>query len=118
MKRFYTEIGERVIKPDDIFEVVENRRTSGWYNLTADYLESLYYIAKMQEFYLAHIDGFHLVEPAAIWKLYTTDAYKMDSYYRQFHYFFGNTLKAPNTHLEDPLKKCSDVVEAYTVSGF
>lgn len=111
LKRFYTEIGERVIKPDAIFEVVENRRTSGWYNLTADYLESLYYIAKMQEFYLAHIDGFHLVEPAAIWKLYTTDAYKMDSYYRQFHYFFGNTLKAPNTHLEDPLKKCSDVVE-------
>lgn len=111
LKRFYAEIGERVIKVDSILEAVENRRTSGWYNLTVDYLESLYYIAKMQEFYLAHIDGFHLVEPAKIWKLYTTDAYEMDSHYRHFHCFFGNTLKAPNTLLEDALKKCSDVVE-------
>lgn len=111
IKRFYAEIGERVIKVDSILEVVENRRTSGWYNLTADYLESLYYIAKIQEFYLAHINGFHLVEPANIWKLYTTDAYKMDSHYRHFHYFLGNTLKVPNTVLEDSLKKCSDVVE-------
>ncbi|MGI1658239.1 MAG: BREX-1 system phosphatase PglZ type A [Desulfitobacterium sp.] len=111
LKRFYAEIGERVIKVDSILEAVENRRTSGWYNLTVDYLESLYYIAKMQEFYLAHIEGFHIVEPAKIWKLYTTDAYQMDSHYRHFHFFFGNTLKAPNTLLEDALKKCSDVVE-------
>lgn len=111
LKRFYAEIGERVIKVDFILQAVENRRTSGWYNLTADYLESLYYIAKMQEFYLVHIDGFHLVEPAKIWKLYTTDAYEMDSHYRHFHYFFGNTLKAPNTLLEDSLKRCSEVVE-------
>ena len=111
LKRFYAEIVERVIKVDSILEAVENRRTAGWYNLTDDYLESLYFIAKMQEFYLAHIDGFHLVEPAKIWKLYTTDAYQMDSHYRHFHYFFGNTLKAPHTILEDDLKKCSDVVE-------
>lgn len=111
LKRFYTEIGENVIKVDDILKSVESRRTSGWYNLTDDYLESLYYIAKMQEFYLTHINDFHLVEPVNIWKLYMTDAYKMDSHYRHFHYFFGNTLKAPNTVLEDPLKKCSEVVE-------
>ncbi|MGI6548411.1 MAG: BREX-1 system phosphatase PglZ type A [Syntrophomonadales bacterium] len=111
LKRFYEEISERVIKVDSILEAVENRRTSGWYNLTVNYFESLYYIAKMQEFYLAHIEGFHLVEPAKIWRLYTTDAYQMDSHYRHFHYFFGNTLKAPNTLLEDALKKCSDVVE-------
>lgn len=111
LKRFYAEISEHVIKVDAILEAVENRRTSGWYNLTVDYLESLYYIAKMQQFYLAHIDGFHFVEPTKIWKLYTTDAYQMDSHYRHFHYFFGNTLKAPHTLLEDALKKCSDVVE-------
>ena len=111
LKRFYAEIGERVIKVDSILEAVENRRTSGWYHLTVDYFESLYYIAKMQEFYLAHIEGFHLVEPAKIWELYTTDAYQMDSHYRHFHYFFGNSMKAPNTLLEDALKKCSDVVE-------
>lgn len=111
LKRYFIEIGENVIKPDDIINAVENRRTAAWYSLTEDYLESLYYIAKMQEFYLEHIDGFHIVEPVKIWKLYTTDAYEMDSHYRHFHSHFGNTLKYPNTLLEDPLKKCSDVVE-------
>lgn len=111
LKRFFTEIGENVIKGDAILEAVENRRTAAWYNLTANYFESLYYIAKMQEFYLVHIEGFHVVEPVKVWKLYTTDAYQMDSDYRHFHYAFGHTLKSPNALLEDALKKCSDVVE-------
>ncbi|MEA4882757.1 MAG: BREX-1 system phosphatase PglZ type A [Clostridia bacterium] len=111
LKRFFTEIGEQVIKVDAILEAVENRRASSWYPMTDNYFECLYYIAKMQEFYLAHIEGFHIVEPARVWKLYTTDAYQMDSHYRHFHYYFGNTLKAPNALLEDFLKKCSDVVE-------
>ncbi len=111
LKRFYVEIIKHVIKVDVILEVVENRRTSAWYHLSADYFESLYWIAKMQEFYLDHIEGFHLIEPVKVWRLYTTDAYKMDSYYRHFHYFFGNTLQSPHALLEDALKKCTDVVE-------
>ena len=111
LKRFFTEIGENIIKVEDIIGVVENRRTAAWYALTEDYLESLYYIAKMQEFYLSHIDGFHIVEPAKVWKLYTTEAFEMDSHYRHFHFSFGNTLRSPNALLEDALKKCSDVVE-------
>lgn len=111
LKRYFKEITENVIKAPDIIGAVENRRTAAWYVLTEDYLESLYYIAKMQEFYLSHIDGFHIVEPAKVWKLYTTDAYEMDSHYRHFHFCFGNTLKSPNALLEDTLKKCSDVVE-------
>jgi len=66
LKRFFTEIGDNVIKVDDIIKTVENRRTAAWYTLTEDYFECLYYIAKMQEFRLAHIDGFHIVEPANI----------------------------------------------------
>jgi len=111
LKRYFKEITENVIKVEDIIGTVENRRTAAWYALTEDYLESLYYIAKMQEFYLSHIDGFHIVEPVKVWKLYTTDAYEMDSHYRHFHFCFGNTLKSPNALLEDALKKCSDVVE-------
>lgn len=111
LKRYFKEITENVIKVEEIIGAVENRRTAAWYALTEDYLESLYYIAKMQEFYLSHIDGFHIVEPVKVWKLYTTDAYEMDSHYRHFHFCFGNTLKSPNALLEDALKRCSDVVE-------
>ncbi|MFP3153621.1 BREX-1 system phosphatase PglZ type A [Lachnospiraceae bacterium ZAX-1] len=108
---FFAEITDNVIKVEDIIGAIENRRTAAWYTLTEDYLESLYYIAKMQEFYLSHIEGFHIVDPAKVWKLYTTDAYEMDSHYRHFHFRFGNTLKSPNALLEDALKKCSDTVE-------
>lgn len=111
LNHFFTEISERVIKVEEIFEAVEDRRTSNWYFLTESYFESLYYIAKIQEFYLAHIEGFHIVESTKIWDLYTTDTYQMDNHYRHFHYEFGNTMKRPNTLLEDTLKKCSDVVE-------
>lgn len=111
LKRFFTEVGENVIKVEDIITAIENRRTAAWYAMTEGYLESLYYIAKMQEFYLSHIDSFHIVESTKIWKLYTTDAYEMDSHYRHFYFHFGNMLKYPNTILEDALKKCSDVVE-------
>jgi uncharacterized protein (TIGR02687 family) len=111
LKRFLSEIPEQGIRAEAILEAVENRRTAAWYSLTADYTESLYYIAKMQEFYLAHVGGFHVVEPPKVWKLYTTDAYEMDSHYRHFHRHFAGTLKSPNPLLEDDLKKCGDVIE-------
>jgi uncharacterized protein (TIGR02687 family) len=111
LKRYFAEISEGVIKTDAIFEAVRTRRTMAWYDLMADYFESLYYIAKMQEFYLSHIKGFQIVEPLQIWTLYLTDAYKMDSHYRHFHFRFRNTLQKPNSLLEDALIKCSDEVE-------
>ena len=111
LKRFLSEIPENIVKEKEIIKAVENRRTAAWYDLTEDYFESLYYIAKMQEFYLAHIEGFHIVEATKIWTLYTQDGYIMDSHYRHFHVHFGRTLKAPNSVLEDSLKQSSDYIE-------
>ena len=111
LKHFYSEINEHVIKVDDILRAVENRRTAAWHNLSSNYFDCLFYTAKMQEFYLAHIEGFQLVEPKEIWKLYTNEGFKMDSYYRHFHYAFGKTLKSPNHSLDDLLKKNAEVVE-------
>lgn len=66
----------------------------------------------MQEFYQENAAGFHIVEPKAIWKLYTEKAYEMDSFYRHFHFAFGNSLKNSNALLEDKLKHAADYVEA------
>jgi uncharacterized protein (TIGR02687 family) len=111
LKRLLAEISEQVIKVDTILQTVENRRTAAWYSLSASYFDSLLNIGKIQEFYLAHSGGFHIVEPKSIWKLYTNEGYLMDSHYRHFHYAFGNTLKASNPLLDDLLKKCAEVVE-------
>jgi uncharacterized protein (TIGR02687 family) len=109
--RLFSEINTGVINIKSIFGMVLNRRTSAMYDLTEDYTESLYYIAKMQNFYLECIESFHISLPKKVWSFYTEKAFEMDSFYRHFHIHFGNTLKAPNPILEDALKKCTDKVE-------
>ena len=88
-----------------MLKTAENRRTSGWIERFENYYDCLYYVAKMQNFYQENAAGFHIVEPKAIWKLYTEKAYEMDSFYRHFHYAFGCTLKNSNVLLEDKDRK-------------
>lgn len=112
LKRFFSEVADHVIKVELMLKAAENKRTAGWYERFADYYDCLYYMAKMQEFYQDNAAGFHIVEPKAIWKLYTETAYEMDSFYRHFHYAFGNSLKNSNVLLEDKLKHSAEYVEA------
>ena len=118
LKQLYREITDHVVKSDLIMKVCENRRTSGWYERFADYYDCLFYIGKMQEFYQKHAGEFHFVEPKMIWKLYTSEFYLMDSYYRHFHYAFGRSLKSPNDVLEDDLKHATEYVEALYQNWF
>ena len=118
LKQLYREITDHVVKSDLIMKVCENRRTSGWYERFADYYDCLFYIGKMQEFYQKHAGEFHFVEPKMIWKLYTSEFYLMDSYYRNFHYAFGSSLKSPNDVLEDDLKHATEYVEALYQNWF
>lgn len=118
LKRYFSEIAEGIIKTEDIIKTVENRRTSVWYSLTKNYFEGLYYIAKMQEFYLSHTTDFHIVEAEKIWNMYTNSAYEMDRYYRHFHLHFGCTLKNASVYLGDALKECIDVVEGLYCEWF
>lgn len=111
LKRFFSEAAEQVVKPDLILKTVENRRTSGWIEHFSDYYDCLYFIAKMQEFYQNNAAGFHIVEPKAVWKLYTEKAFEMDNFYRHLHYAFGCTLKDSNPLLEDKLKHAAEYVE-------
>lgn len=111
LKQFFGQIAEHVVKTDLIMKVCENRRIAGWYDRFADYFDCLYYIGRMQEFYKEHAGGFHVVEPKKIWKLYTEDLYQMDSFYRHFHYAFGNSLKNSNELLDDGLKHSVEYVE-------
>lgn len=112
LKRFFSEIGNQVVRTDAVLKVTENRRTSGWFDRFSDYYDCLYYLAKMQEFYQENTAGFHIVEPKAVWQLYTETAYLMDQNYRHFHVAYGNTLVNGNELLDDGLKQVADHVEA------
>jgi uncharacterized protein (TIGR02687 family) len=118
LKHFFCEIKERVVKTELIFKTYENRRTLAWYELTENYFECLYYIAMMEEFSRKQVEGFHIVEPTIIWKLYIDNYYLMDRYYRHFHHFYGKILSESNTLLEDGLKHDVDYVEGLYQNWF
>ena len=107
-----TEICEHeLIQPERIRSTVEKRRSSAWYEKVEPYYEGLLQLGNMQGFYLEHADGFHVVEPEKLWHCYTTDYYRMDSYYRQFHLSFQRSLEASNPLLDDLFKHIAENAE-------
>lgn len=112
------QITNHIIDVDTITRVVDTRRTTTWYKNVECYFEGIYYLAKMQQFYLDHSDGFHTVEAKNIWKEYTEDYYLMDSFYRKYHLAFGKSLTVGNEHLDDLLKQVTDTVEGLYTHWF
>ncbi|MEG2146506.1 MAG: BREX-1 system phosphatase PglZ type A [Lachnospiraceae bacterium] len=106
-----TEISNQIINVDAIITTVEKRRTCAWYDLVKDFFEGVLQIANMQAFFIEHSAGFHTVEARGVWKEYTEDYYKMDTYYRQFHCAFARNLNASNPLLDDLFKHVADKVE-------
>lgn len=106
-----TEISNQIIRADAIKKTVEKRRTFAWYEEVSCYYDGLLAIAKMQQFFLDHSAGFHTVEPHKIWNEYTSDYYRMDTYYRQFHNCFQKSLKVSNPLLDDLFKQVTEQTE-------
>lgn len=109
--RFMTEIGEDIIKTEDILKAAESRRTSKWYNKYAYFYDGLYYIAKMQEFYHDHIAGFHYGTYKDLWSEYAKVLYRMDTYYRQLHIAFRKSLVNTFGSLDDMFKQAVTTAE-------
>ena len=105
------EIGDYIINADAISAVVEKRRTMAWYDNVSCYYEGLLQVINMQAFFHDHAAGFHLAQARQIWKAYTTDYYKMDTYYRQFHRCFDRSLTVSNDVLDDLFKHVVEKVE-------
>lgn len=99
------------ISADQIIAICEKRRTMVWYKDNENYYKGLYQAAMMQKFYDRNIAGFHNTEAYKMWELYTEDYYLMDTYYREFHVAFDNTLKASNPYLDDNFKSVADEME-------
>jgi uncharacterized protein (TIGR02687 family) len=111
LDRLFASVSERHIRPDALQKIYERRRMTGWYDLTYNYFECLYYASKMLEFEMENSCGFHTVEPNRIWKDYTEKLFFMDSFYRKFHTYFSKAVESPNERLDDALKKVADTIE-------
>ena len=111
LKKLMTEISNHIIQTDVIQKVVEKRRSKVWYDDISCYYDGLSQLANMQAFFQEHSAGFHTVEPVKIWNEYTTEYYKMDTYYRLFHLCFQKSLKKSNSLLDDLFKQVADCTE-------
>lgn len=118
LTQIMTEISNHIIHVDLIVNTVEQRRTMAWYSDVACYYEGILQVAKMQAFFLEHSAGFHTVEARNVWKEYTDDYYRMDTYYRQYHLAFGKSLTVSNDHLDDLFKQVTDIVEGLYTNWF
>lgn len=107
-----------IIDVNAITAAVEKRRTMAWYEDVACYYEGLLQVANMHAFFHDHASGFHLAQAHQIWKAYTTDYYKMDTYYRLFHRCFERSLTASNETLDDLFKQVVEKVEGLYSNWF
>lgn len=105
------EISNYIINVDAITAIVEKRRAMVWYDHVSCYYEGLLQVANMQAFYHEHAAGFHLAQAKKVWDAYTSDYYRMDTYYRQLHLCFGQSLTVSNSVLDDLFKHVVEKVE-------
>ena len=96
-----TEIADSIIDVNIIKEMVEKRRICVWYEEVKDFYEGILQVANMQDFFKEHTTRFHSALAVKVWKEYTTEYYKMDTYYRLFHRSYGRSLKTYHEKLHD-----------------
>jgi len=118
LAKLMTDITDNIINVDEIACIVEKRRTLLWYERTENFYVGILEVAHMQQFFLDHSAGFHTIEAHKVWKEYTQDYYRMDTYYRRFHLAFQKSLNASNPLLDDLFKHVADSVEALYANWF
>ncbi len=116
--KLMTEISDHIIDVDTITQTVEKRRTCVWYEDVKNYYEGILQVAKMQAFFKEHSAGFHTVEPTKVWKEYTTEYYIMDTYYREFHKSYSESLKNYHEELSDLFTHVMEKVEGLYATWF
>ena len=118
LEKIMEDIQHQIIDADSITNAVEKRRTCVWYDAVATFYDGILQVANMQRFFTEHAAGFHTVEARNVWKEYTTDYYRMDSYYRQFHLCYADSLKIYKERLNDLFAKVAEQVEGLYVHWF
>lgn len=116
--KLMTEISDHIIDVDTITKTVGKRRTCVWYDDVKNYYEGILQVAKMQAFFKEHSAGFHTVEPAKVWKEYTSEYYIMDTYYREFHKSYSESLKNYHEELSDLFTHVMEKVEGLYTTWF
>lgn len=118
LARLMRDISNEIIDVDLIVSTVQKRRTCVWYDAVGVYYDGLLQVANMQSFYLEHADGFHGAQPETIWRAYTEEYYRMDTFYRLFHVAYSESLKGYKGIITNLFSHVADQVEKLYVNWF
>ncbi len=118
LTQIMTDIGNEIIDVPNITKTIEKRRTCVWYSNTEVFYEGILQLTYMEGFFKEHAGGFHTVEARNVWKEYTTDYYRMDSYYRQFHLRYAESLTIYRGRLNDLFGKVADKADNIYIHWF
>ena len=118
LSKIMTDIKNEIVDSESIFAIAEKRRTLAWFSKYENYYNGIDALAKMEVFYKEHAIGFHIVGAKNIWKAYTTEYYKMDTYYREFHMSYENSKKNYGGDLQDLFTAVCDKVERLYTNWF
>ena len=110
LDRLIQQVIEGTVDVELIRQTYEKRRFLAWFDKTAHFYKALLQIANIKSFSVEHAAGFHLTDPRDVWNAYVTDYYKMDSYYREFHFYFKKCQTHKNERLLDKLKQIAQTI--------
>ena len=111
LSKLMADIANEIVDSEAIFSITDKRRTLAWFDEYKDYFAGIYSLAKMEEFFKEYASGFHTVGAKNIWKEYTTEFYKMDTFYREFHMSYENSKKSYGGSLQDLFTEVCNKVE-------
>ena len=118
LEKLMTQISDNRIDAEAIVEIVEKRRARVWYDSFQNYYDGILQVANMRRFYRKHSAGFHITDPSTLWKEYTTEYYLMDTYYREFHRSYSESLKTYHKRLSDLFIHVMEKAEGFYSNWF
>lgn len=118
LSKIMTDIKNEIVESEKIYTIAEKRRSSAWFIGYKDYYDGIVALARMEDFFKENAAGFHIVGAKNIWKAYTSNYYKMDTYYRQFHMSYENSKKSYGGDLQDLFTAVCDKVERLYTNWF
>lgn len=118
IQKLFICISEHPEQASIVDTLVAQRRNTAWYNQFADFYQGLKAAANIQQFHNKHPQGFEAASPEQLWKLYTTELYAVDTWYRKLHCALNNAVCTGLYNLDEGFRTCCTQMENLYKNAF
>lgn len=111
LRTLFKRVASSPEEADAVLAFVSARRGKCWYQTFSCYYEGVAAAARMQRFYRDHMAGFAGMTAPALWKAYTGELYRMDTWYRDLRCEFRGAYRAGEYELDEDFAACCSAME-------